>query len=43
MEKHIAYYAALDEVNTAKDFRNFISLVQAEVEDFLDLYLQAIK
>lgn len=37
------YYDALDKAQTTKDYRDFISLVEAEVESSLDLYLQAIE
>lgn len=43
VENRLAYYEALDKAYTTKDYRDFISLVEAEVEGSLDLYLQAIK
>ena len=42
VENRLAYYEALDKAHTTKDYRDFIALVEAEVEDSLDLYLQAI-
>ena len=43
VENRLAYYEALDKAQTTKDYRDFISLVEAAVEDSLDLHLQAIK
>lgn len=43
VENRLAYYEALDKAHTTKDYHDFISLVEAELEDSLDLYLQAIK
>jgi len=43
VENRLAYYEALDIAHTTNDYHDFISLVEAEVEDSLDLYLQAIK
>lgn len=43
VENRLVYYEALDKAHTTNDYQNFISLVEAEVEDSLDLYLQAIK
>jgi len=43
VENRLAYYEALDTAHTTKDYRDFISLVEAAVEDSLDLYLQALK
>ncbi len=43
VENRLAYYEALDKAHTTNDFRDFIFLVEAEVEDSLDLYLQTIQ
>jgi len=42
VENRLAYYEALDKAHTTEDYRDFISLVEREVEDSLDLYLSAI-
>lgn len=42
VENRLAYYEALDKAHTTKDYRDFIALVEAEVGDSIDLYLQAI-
>jgi Fic family protein len=39
----LSYYEALDKAHTTKDYRNFISLVEQEVNDSLDLFITAIK
>ena len=43
VENRLAYYEALDKAHTTNDYCDSISLVEAEVEGSLDLYLQAIK
>jgi len=43
VKNRLAYYEALDIAHTTNDYHDFISLVEAEVEDSLNLYLQAIK
>src|SRR5690625_1286393 len=43
VENRLAYYESLDKAHTTKEYHDFISLVEAEVENSLDLYLQAIK
>ena len=43
VENRLTYYDALDKAHTTEDYSDFISLVEAEVEDSLNLYLQAIK
>lgn len=43
VENRLAYYEALDKAHMTNDFHDFVSLVEAEVEDSLDLYLQAIQ
>ncbi len=42
VENRLAYYEALDKAHTTEDYRDFIALVEREVEDSLDLYLSAI-
>lgn len=42
VEDRLAYYEALDKAHTSEDYRDFVSLVEAEVEDSLDLYLKAV-
>lgn len=42
VEKRLAYYEALDKAHTTENYDDFISLVEGEVEDSLDLYLGAI-
>lgn len=42
VENRLAYYEALDNAHTTKDYRDFIALVEREVEDSLDLYLSTI-
>ena len=42
VENRLAYYEALDKAHTTEDYDEFISLVEGEVEDSLDLYLKAI-
>ena len=43
VENRLAYYEALDKAHTTQDYKDFISLVAAEVKDSLDLYLKAIQ
>ena len=43
VENRLAYYEALDKAHTTHNYRDFFSLVVAEVEDSLDLYLKAIE
>lgn len=43
VENRLAYYKALNKAQTARGYRDFISLVEAAVKDLLDLYLQAIE
>lgn len=43
IENRLAYYEALDKAHTTGDYTDFMTLVGAEAEDSLDLYLQAIK
>lgn len=43
VENRLAYYEALVKAHTTEDYSDFISLVKAEVEDSLNLYLQAIE
>lgn len=43
VENRLAYYDALDKAHTKRDFGDFISIVAAEVEDSLDLYLKEIE
>jgi|SRR5690625_1582539 len=43
VENRLVYYEALDKAHTTNDYRDFISLVVAEVEDSLNLYLKAIQ
>lgn len=43
VENRLVYYEALDHAHTTNDYRDFISLVEKEVEDSLDLYLKAIQ
>ena len=43
VENRLAYYEALDKAHMIDDYRDFIALVESEVEDSLDLYLNAIK
>jgi len=42
LENRLAYYEALDKSHTTQEYKDFISLVAIEVEDSLDLYLNAI-
>ena len=42
VENRLAYYEALDKAHTTEDYDDFISLVEGEVQDSLDLYLKAI-
>lgn len=42
VENRLTYYEALDKAHTTEDYLDFISLVEREVEDSLDLYLKAI-
>ena len=42
-ESRLAYYEALDKAHTTNDYCDFISLVEAEVEASLDLYLKSIQ
>lgn len=42
VENRLAYYEALDKAHTTEDFRDFTSLIEGEVADSLDLYLEAI-
>ena len=42
VENRLAYYEALDKAHTTEDYKDFIALVEREVEDSLDLYLSAI-
>jgi len=42
VENRLSYYEALDKAHTTQDYMDFISLVSMEVEDSLDLYLNAI-
>lgn len=39
VENRFAYYDALDKAHTTEDYRDFIALVEHEVESSLDLYL----
>lgn len=43
VENRLAYYEALDKSHTTEDYNDFITLVEHEVEDSLDLYLSAVK
>ena len=43
VSNRLAYYDALDQAHTKKDYRDFIQLVAKEVEDSLDLYLSVVK
>lgn len=43
VENRLSYYEALDKAHTTEDYCDFISLVEQEVNDSLDLYLSAIK
>ncbi|TCS93301.1 Fic family protein [Hazenella coriacea] len=43
VENRLAYYEALDQANTNKDYTDFIELVEKEVNDSLDLYLSALR
>ncbi len=42
VEDRLPYYDALNKAHTSKDYTNFIQLVAAEVDDSLDLYLNAV-
>ncbi|PID16967.1 cell filamentation protein Fic [Sporosarcina sp. P34] len=42
VENRLAYYDALDKAHTTEDYKDFIALVEHEVEDSLDLYLSTI-
>jgi hypothetical protein len=42
VENRLAYYEALDKAHTQKEYDDFIKLVTIEVEDSLNLYLNAI-
>src|SRR5690625_4100074 len=42
VENRLAYYEALDKAHTIEALQDFISLIEGEVVDSLDLYLQAI-
>lgn len=42
VKNRLAYYEALDQALTTEDYRDFIALVEREVEDSLDLYLSSI-
>ncbi|MCD8509781.1 MAG: Fic family protein [Bacillus sp. (in: Bacteria)] len=42
VENRLAYYEALDKAHTKKEYDDFIELVKSEVEDSLNLYLDAI-
>jgi Fic family protein len=41
VENKLAYYEALDKAHMTEDYRNFITLVEREVLDSLNLYLSA--
>src|SRR5699024_898620 len=43
VESRLDYYESLDKAHTTNDYHDFISLVEAEVEDSLELYLKAIQ
>ena len=43
VSNRLAYYDALDQAHTQKDYQDFIELVAKEVEDSLDLYLSVVK
>lgn len=43
VENRLDYYKALDKSHTQQDYGDFIRLVSKEVEDSLDLYLNAIE
>lgn len=42
-ENHLEYYEALDTAHTTENYHDFITLVEQEVNDSLDLYLDAVK
>lgn len=42
-ENRLDYYEALDKAHTTEDYHDFITLVEQEVNDSLDLYLAAVK
>jgi len=42
-ENRLDYYEALDKAHTTENYRDFITLVEQEVNDSLDLYLGAVK
>jgi len=41
-ENRLDYYEALDKAHTTENYRDFITLVEQEVNDYLDLYLNAV-
>src|SRR5699024_220266 len=43
VENRLDYYEALDKAHATEDYSNFVALVKKEVEDSLDLWLQAVK
>src|SRR5699024_996301 len=43
VENRLKYYETLDKALTTNDYSDFISLVEKEVDDSLNLYLDAIK
>jgi len=43
IENRLSYYDALDKAHMTEDYSNFITLVEKEIEDSLDLYLSTIK
>lgn len=43
VEKRLKYYETLDKALITEDYSDFISLVEKEVDDSLNLYLDAIK
>lgn len=42
-ENRLDYYEALDKAHTTEDYRDFITFGEQEVNDSLDLYLDAVK